>query len=149
MACDNDLLSTPYYFSLLKNCCDSFKFPEKNRPKSDPFPALIKTEVASENYGFDFNSVTIVVLMIFSQETGNAYCETTDKDSSDEQSTTSNISTKIKSRGLHEKGFVYYLVKQDTWEHCWVRDGDNCVETIKLNQISAGQSNSVPSQGRM
>ncbi|XP_028394372.1 uncharacterized protein LOC114518533 isoform X2 [Dendronephthya gigantea] len=48
------------------------------------------------------------------------YCETTDKDSSDEQSTTSSISTKIRSRGLPERGYVYYLVKQDTWEHCWM-----------------------------
>ena len=67
--------------------------------------------------------MTIYLCVIFVQEKRNSnYCETTDKDSSDEHSTiSSSISTKVKSRGLHEKGYVYYLVRQDTWEHCWVR----------------------------
>jgi hypothetical protein len=66
--------------------------------------------------------LTFLCAISIQEKRNSNYCETTDKDSSDEHSTTSSISTKVRSRGLHEKGYVYYLVKQDTWEHCWVRE---------------------------
>lgn len=70
-----------------------------------------------------FLAVLIIHMYVSMQEIRNSnYCETTDKDSSDEQSTTSSISARVRSRGLHEKGYVYFLVRQDTWEHCWVRE---------------------------
>ncbi|CAB3995109.1 Hypothetical predicted protein, partial [Paramuricea clavata] len=136
VVCSSQEPGRAYTFKLVRRKGEDILLAAEDASELERWLAVLQRETSKYNLseGVDSRSSSLTVSLFGSDNVGDSsaaedtppekrnsnYCETTDKDSSDEHSTTSSISTKVRSRGLHEKGYVYYLVKQDTWEHCWM-----------------------------